>query len=352
MGTPRLNDRLGQHLKWIPSAALGTVALFGLLGFLVDASGPSVSKAAPPASTKLLDPAAWGTDHVGRELPEYMEGGECLFCHRAQVGNTWPGNKHNRTMREPEAGEPAMAALESNPATKPLAAEVQLILGDTRAQRFLKRSAAYGKVDMLSASASFGRGRRARLEGAENPHWDDTTFAKECAGCHMTAVGAETQAAATVSLDCYACHGDAPAEHANDPKMMALAKARKDSPAAVTSICASCHVRFGKSKSTGLPYPANFVAGDNLFKDFEVDFARADDARLNPADRHVMDNVRDVVLYGREQVTCLSCHDVHSGSTKKHRDLATDHSCLHCHDAAVPIKGHKAYEVHSERCRY
>ena len=56
---------------------------------------------------------------------------------------------------------------------------------------------------------------------------------------------------------------------------MPLAKARKDSPAAVTShLRQSCHVRFGKSKSSGLPYPTNFVAGDNLFKDFQVDFGQ------------------------------------------------------------------------------
>ena len=100
---------------------------------------------------------------------------------------------------------------------------------------------------------------------------------------------------------------------------MPLSKKRKDSPAVVTSICAQCHVRFGKSKSTGLPYPNNFVAGDNLFRDFKVDFALADDTTINPADRHVLDNVREVVLYGRESMTCLSCHNVHTGSDEKRR---------------------------------
>ena len=64
------------------------------------------------------------------------------------------------------------------------------------------------------------------------------------------------------------------------------------------------------------------------------------------------DNVRDVVLYGREAMTCLSCHDVHAGSSKQHRDAAGQQYCLHCHDAGQPIKGHKTYEVHSERCQY
>ena len=133
---------------------------------------------------------------------------------------------------------------------------------------------------------------------------------------------------------------------------MPLAKKRHDSAAAVTSICAQCHVRFGKSKSSGLPYPNNFVAGDNLFKDFEFDFALADDLQINPADRHVLENVRDVVLFGRESVTCLSCHEVHSGSTKAHRDVPDQKICLSCHEAGKPKCEHIPYEVHSKRCQY
>ncbi len=338
-------------LALAPSAILAVVAV-ALLAILAFATPELRSVAAPPPGVKLLDPAAWGSDHVGRPIPEYMESGECLFCHRDQVGGTWQTNKHNRTIRDAEAGEPALQALRADPKTKSLADEVQLILGDTRAQKFLKRSAAYGKVDLLSAGAAFGRGRRAKIDSPEKPHWDTETFAIECAGCHTTAVDPKTHAFATVSLDCYTCHGDAPAEHTEDAKLMPLAKARKDSPAAVTSICASCHVRFGTSKATGLPYPTNFVAGDNLFKDFRVDFAQADNPKLNPADRHVMENVRDVVLNGRQTMTCLSCHDVHAGSSKRHRDLANEQYCMHCHDAGVPIKGNKTYEVHSDRCRY
>jgi hypothetical protein len=332
--------------------ALGLAAIAMLAALVLAPATSRQTLAAGPANSKRLDPAAWGADHVGQPIPEYMESGECLFCHRAQVGVSWQANKHNRTMREPEANDPALAALKDDAATKALAEQVELILGDTRAQRFLKRSKGYGRVDVLSTAALFGRGRRAKLDATENPHWDTELFADQCAGCHATAVNPETHAFSALSLDCFACHGDAPGEHANDPKLMPLAKARKDSAAAVTSICASCHVRFGKSKASGLPYPTNFVAGDNLFKDFEVDFGKADDNRVNPADRHVLDNVREVVVHGRETMTCLSCHDVHSGSSKRHRDLPVEQYCQHCHDAGQPIKGHKAYEVHSDRCRY
>ena len=92
----------------------------------------------------MLDPAAWGSDHIDQPVPAYMESGECLFCHRDQVGNTWHANKHNRTVRTPEADEPALAALRADPAARSLADSVQWIIGDTHAQRFLKRSAEYG----------------------------------------------------------------------------------------------------------------------------------------------------------------------------------------------------------------
>jgi hypothetical protein len=345
-GTAKVKNRLGRMLKFLPSAAVAMLAIALALAILVRL------QAAPPAGRQELDPAAWGSDHVGQGVPRYMESGECLFCHRNQVGGTWQTDKHNRTIRDAEPGEPAVQALAANPKTKDFASQVELLLGDTRAQKFLKRSGAYGKVDLLSATAVFGRGRRARIEAPDKPQWDVALFAKECAGCHTTAVDPQTHAFASVGLDCFTCHGDAPDSHTEDATQILLARERKDPAAAVTSICASCHVRFGKSRASGLPYPTNFVPGDNLFRDFQVDWRAADDATLNPADRHVLDNVRDVALYGRESMTCLSCHEVHASSTKKHRELAVVQYCQHCHDAGTPIQGHKAYEVHSERCRY
>src|SRR5690348_12547483 len=69
------------------------------------------ARADQPAAPKTLDPKAWGADHVGEPLPEYMESGECLFCHRDTVGVSWGKNKHNRTIRDAETSEPALSAL-------------------------------------------------------------------------------------------------------------------------------------------------------------------------------------------------------------------------------------------------
>ncbi len=275
------------------------------------------------------EPAAWGGDHVDKPLPEFATGGECLFCHRNNIGQEWAKNWHGRTIRDVEAGSPALADL-----PKDRAKEVTLILGGRRHHRFLKPNGAYGKLDLLAKS------------------WDTTKFANRCAGCHATAVEAKTRAFTSASLDCFVCHGDVPADHAKNTSLVYLSRKRKDPARVVTSICAQCHVRTGKSKSTGLPYPNQFVSGDNLFRDFQVDLSPEALGRLNPADRHVLENVRDVIVLGKEDLTCLSCHDVHKQSTKKHHLVAIGSSCVTCHNATGSKKILKKYEVHSTTCEY
>ena len=142
-------------------------------------------------------------------------------------------------------------------------------------------------------------------------------FGSRCAGCHATGVDSAKQTFSAISLDCFVCHGEPPEKHTTKGGLVLLSPHRRDSAAVVTSICAQCHLRTGTSRSTGLPYANNFVAGDNLFRDFAVDLSDAAIQKLNPADRHVQENVRDVVLLGREDVTCLSCHDVHKQSSQK-----------------------------------
>jgi predicted CXXCH cytochrome family protein len=87
-----------------------------------------------------------------------------------------------------------------------------------------------------------------------------------------------------------------------------------------------------------------------LFRDFRVDLTNAALERLNPADRHVQENVRDVVLLGQDRVTCLSCHDVHGSSSQKHQLLADSNICRNCH--ADGTNKLIRYEVHSQICGY
>ncbi len=293
-------------------------------------TGLSTQIALVDAPPKKLDPAAWGADHVGKPIQEYVAGDVCLFCHRKKIAQEWGENRHNLTIRMPEEKSPALLAL-----PKSMREEVDFVMGRRRVE-YLKKSKAYGKLEILSSK----------------PHWDTKKFGQSCAGCHTTRVDPKDQSFLALSIDCFACHGDVDLKHSKKPELVYLAKKRKDPARVVTSICAQCHIRGGKSKSTGRPYPCNFVPGDNLFRDFKVDFSDKHLNILNVADRHIMENVRDVVLYGKEKVTCLSCHDVHDQSSKKHHRVKWSNICLNCHNATGSKKKRKPFTTHSKTCEY
>jgi hypothetical protein len=159
-------------------------------------------------------------------------------------------------------------------------------MGSQQRQRGLKPSKEYCKLDLLSVKWVSPRGEvPGRLVSVDRPHWDAKGFADSCSGCHTTAVDPKEKAFSAVSLDCVACHGSVPAEHAKMPEPAHLSPKRAPDVHVVTSICAQCHVRTGRSKDTGRPYPTNFVAGDNLFRDFQADFSDASLAVLSSAGR-------------------------------------------------------------------
>jgi predicted CXXCH cytochrome family protein len=311
----------------------------------------AVTVARSGSAEERLDPAAWGKDHVGLPMPEFTSGDECLFCHR-DVGPAWPTNRHGQTIREIDAQSPTIQALADLPAARDLAGEVELLMGGRNRQRFLKRSAEHGHLDLLSVEWMPSKsGTNGRLNQTQEPHWDSQTFGRRCAGCHATAVDSAKQAFAAISLDCFVCHGEVADGHTTQGSLVLLSTTRRDSAAVITSICAQCHIRTGAAKSSGLPYPNNFVAGDNLFRDYQVDLSAAAIAELNPADRHVQENVRDVVLLGKDSVTCLTCHNVHQQTAKKHREVAESALCANCH---VPEskKIRVPYVIKSSTCGY
>jgi Cytochrome c554 and c-prime len=251
--------------------------------------------------------AAFGMLHAQQD---YVTGDECLFCHRNTIGATWQKNAHALTLRETDAG---------------------YALGP----RILRKNG-YNKFAILDPKTN---------------QWDEEKFGQRCAGCHATAVDPETRSFSAVGIDCYACHGAVDLKHSGDTSLVLLSKKRHDNAKLVTSICAQCHLRGGSSKKTGLPYANAFVAGSGLFADYAADLSKAGDQSLNPGDRHVYRNVRDVLERGSD-VTCLSCHRVHANSSAKHRLVLSSAACLDCHNADGPKKQVKKYEVHSAICEY
>lgn len=308
------------------------------------------------------DPAAWGTDHVGRPFPDYVTGDECLFCHR-EIGPTWPENRHQLTVRPAIRHQHSVKSLNLLPGGDRIQNEIELEMGHSRVTRFAKRSKAYGKLDLLTAkyfhaSKDDDPNDRGKIVGTGNVHWDAQTFGDRCAGCHATAVDSKTRAFSAISLDCFTCHGSVDLAHTKDSSLVLLSNTNQDARQ-VISICGQCHLRGGTSKSTGLPYPNTFVAGDNLFRDFNVDLSLAAIAKLPPRERHIFENVRTVVMLGQNELTCISCHNVHDQSTDSHQQLEESSSCTVCH---VPNSGNselndaflksKHVKLHSTVCDY
>ena len=327
----------------------GLILLFFGGLWLVPAAG---SGQEPAATSGRRDPAKWGGNHVGQPVPDYLQGDECLFCHRNEIGPRWARDPHALTLRYREAAPEAEPLIAPLLKLNPEAAATTHILGSRHFIRLLKKDG-YGRFAMAVTQLMLGRDQSPADTFSQEPaFWDRQAFGQRCAGCHSTGVDPVNQTFSAFGLDCYVCHGDVDLEHTKDKSRVWFSRKRRDDPRAVTSICAQCHLRGGRSNATGRPYPSNFIAGDNLFRDFEVDFARADDPRLNAGDRHIWRNVRDVTVNGDESITCLSCHQVHGDSVQRHRRVLRAPICTECHAAEGSFREVRKYVVHSELCGY
>lgn len=310
------------------------------------------AKQPPKQPQKQIDPKAWGSNHAGKPIPEFVHGDECLFCHRNTIGSTWQENAHGATLRHREDA-PELVKLIEGPSGLPaeLTGQIEYFLGGRHRLRFLKKEG-YGRFSMLNAQGVLGaEGQPLKLIDADKSVWEKEKFGASCAGCHTTAVDPATKAFTAFGLDCYVCHGDVNLDHTKDISLMLLSKKQRSDAKMITSICAQCHLRDAKSRSTGLPYPNTFIAGDNLFQDLEVDFTKADDAKLNAGDRHIWRNARDVALLGDESINCLSCHAVHANNSQKHRRILRAGVCSECH-AEDSFKNPRRYTVQSKLCEY
>jgi predicted CXXCH cytochrome family protein len=289
---------------------------------------------------RAVDPSAWGESHAGQPVPEYEDGNTCLFCHRTSIGPGWQTNRHATTLRT-FADDP------NAPALKTKAGDAELVLGRRERLRFLRSTGAYGTLSLLGLSWS-----PAKQAWLGEGNWNETKFATSCAGCHTSGVDSLAKTFQTPSLDCHTCHGIAVSEHTHDGALMLLSPKGSTRAEVEISICGSCHLRGGKSKSTGLPFPNNFVPGDNLFKDYEADLSESRIQQAAPDEAHILQNIRDVALLGRDDMACSTCHEIHKESSAKHAKLAERTVCFACHMQGGSMKATRRYERHSTSCEY
>src|SRR5262249_61337502 len=107
-------------------------ALFAL-SLNIGASGQDQNK----HEQKPIDPKAWGGNHVGKPIPEYAHGDECLFCHRNDIGPTWQKNAHGVTVRQREDAPELAKTFESLPDLAEAAKQVEYFLGSRHRARRL-----------------------------------------------------------------------------------------------------------------------------------------------------------------------------------------------------------------------
>ena len=225
-------------------------------------------------------------------IADYPTGDSCLFCHRNEIGSSWLDNSHAWTVRP--VGEPPMVSR--------LPADATHVIGKDHF-RPLKQNG-YGRFSLYT------------LGGAA---WQTDVFEKQCAGCHTTAVNPQTGAFSSIGLDCYSCHGNVPEHHATKKGTALLSRTRPNADQEVIAICGSCHLRGGRSKTSGRPYPHAYVAGDDLFKDFEVDLKRDTRAQIDSSDAHVYLKTR-AVLQGGSEKSCVDCHRIHGPPEQRQKD--------------------------------
>lgn len=349
--------RRGLTAERVAAVAIGLAALCMPAMVLITTIWVSAQQPAESLSSWNRQLAGWGSDRVDGSMPDYMTGDECLFCHR-NIGASWSNNPHQRTMRIADPRQEEIQALAScDPA---IAQEVDFLLGADRSVKYLKRSESYGRLDLLTASyqnskrladqPQSDRGEPGsgcgQLVFDDSIGWNDTLFGSRCIGCHTTAVDSQQQTFASTSLDCFTCHGEVDLEHATDISKVLLSR-HPQNPLVVNSICSSCHLRGGKSRSSGLPFPNTFVPGDNLFRDFHVDLSNSAIAKLPAMQQHIYLSARAVgsgsgaggngaVGGGASQAAagdpvCTDCHSVHGNHTRQHMELADSTICYSCH---------------------
>ena len=295
--------------------------------------------------------------HIGQDLPDYITGDECLFCHRNDIGRGWPVNAHQLTMRPINAVPKILDQIKEQRGLKPFASQIRFVLGYETQIRLLKKSNEYGKLKLLSAKLtpapdSDGEEDDTLIASGKNPfHWEDKTFAQQCAGCHTTGVDSRTQSFSATGIDCYACHGDVDLEHTNDTSLVHLSKERMNKPELVSRTCAQCHIRSGRSRASGLPYPNNYVTGDDLYADFEVDLSEPTLRKAPPRERHILQSIKKTTS-GHQSETCLSCHNIHRSSGRKHRRVPKNEDCFICHRPTTMKLTYDRNEKHHALCGY
>lgn len=316
---------------------------------LVFALGLGCRRAVSEAPTRFTDVAATGSEAPSVARP-------CARCHPAHF-EAWRRSQHASAQRP--LG-PRDEALTHAPALDRDGATALAVIGVAPLQQTLVARDG-GRVQVFDPAWDPQRRAWFSIFGDAPPHpgaWSHWTgrgmnWNAQCATCHTTdfVKGYDTRADAyrstwsAAGVACARCHG-AMTDHAAHPHA-------DHGPwrAHVADTCASCHAR--REELTG-----TFAAGERFDDHYRLTLADTPGA-YHPDGRASDEDFEFASLamspMGQRGVTCLDCHDPHSGGLRVANDR--DQLCLSCHahgDRGAPVvaaqHAHHRADAKGARC--
>jgi predicted CXXCH cytochrome family protein len=212
------------------------------------------------------------------------------------------------------------------------------VLGEKHSRRFLVPSEKEpGRHVLLPCRYDVGPAEWVPLHASD---WKDLTWERGCGACHATGFSSAEQSFHELGVGCEACHG-ASSRHGGFSDRGGMAHFGAMSPREEVTVCASCHLQGGRSRTTGLNYAKDYDPGDDLFSDYAFSWesldAVAEDA-ANPIDIHQKLLIRDQAGPGSEgrqgELRCTSCHEAHGFGHARHVELPRREYCYLCHARA------------------
>ncbi len=326
-------------------------SLFRALSVLVGATAVLLALAWVLLPSGWTTPALASLEGLPNEHPP-SEAVACAECHRYEF-EQWMQSHHAMANRpvDLEKDKPAFfGAPHAADATATLAAgrpvvrqdgqtfSVEAVIGVTPLIQFLVPKEG-GRFQALNPGFDPARQEWFDIfegEGRQPGDWGHWTgrgmnWNSQCAFCHMTdlqknydiAEDAYSTAWRAQGISCSQCHGPM-TRHATNPEAPLVA-AERISPERAMENCASCHSR--REELTG-----TFQPGDAYHEHYRL--ALPDLSEVYYADGQVREEnfvyaAFQMSRMAHKDVTCLDCHDPHTGSTIQTVD--NNASCLSCH---------------------
>jgi len=314
-------ERLTSDDLVLPAVVLSLV-LAGLVGLRALGFGTS---SIPPTE---VEPVAGPTEAV-----------DCASCHEEQVA-AWRGSNHElaQTPIGPEhQGTDA-------PSFTYRGREVPVVgrLGVEPLAQWLV-DVGDGRVQVSQVARHTPTGELFDVFGDERQpgewgHWTGggMTWNRSCASCHATEVrkgfdgtGYDTTFA-EAGVGCAACHGDASSHGAG--------QGEPPHDGAGVDTCAPCHARRAELTD-------GWTAGAELLDGFAPVLVDGTEGGLFYPDGQVRDEVFEWTAFASSRmheagVTCVSCHDPHSGQLVRDGDAL----CLGCHETMEGFEPHDLHE--------